>query len=72
MAGCSSAALPRSAAFWFITRSMALFPNTDSQARVKPSGISSTPQTSSRTVRPREIRATNMPTKGAQEIHQAQ
>ena len=28
--------------------------------------------TSSRTVRPRETRAMNMPTKGAQESHQAQ
>ena len=30
------------------------------------------PQTSSRTLRPREMRAMNIPTKGAQEIHQAQ
>ncbi|KKL91131.1 hypothetical protein LCGC14_1897740, partial [marine sediment metagenome] len=35
-------------------------------------GISKTQMINSRTVRPRETRAMNMPTKGAQEIHHAQ
>ena len=35
-------------------------------------GTSSTPTTNWRMVRPREMRAMNMPTKGDQEIHQAQ
>ena len=51
---------------------MAVLPKIDSQARVKPSGISSTPMITSRMVRPREMRATKRPTNGAQAIHQAQ
>ena len=35
-------------------------------------GTTSTPIANSRMVRPREMRARNMPTKGDQEIHQAQ
>ena len=35
-------------------------------------GTSSTPVTNWRMVRPRLMRAMNMPTKGVQEIHQAQ
>ena len=35
-------------------------------------GASSTPKTNSRMVRPREMRAMNMPTNGAQLIHQPQ
>jgi hypothetical protein len=35
-------------------------------------GTSSTEMMNSRTVRPRDTRAMNMPTKGDQEIHQAQ
>ena len=35
-------------------------------------GTSTTENTNSRIVRPREIRARNMPTNGDQEIHQAQ
>ncbi|MNH29349.1 hypothetical protein D3C72_1228300 [compost metagenome] len=64
--------MPSSTAPWLITRSSAVLPKIDSQARVKPSGISNTPLTSWRTVRPLEIRAMNMPTNGPQEIHQAQ
>src|SRR5690606_28545674 len=51
---------------------MAVFPNTVIQRNVKPEGTSSTPIRNSRTVRPREMRAMNMPTKGDQEIHHAQ
>jgi len=39
---------------------------------VKPDGTSSTPIRNSRTVRPREMRAMNIPTNGDQAIHQAQ
>ena len=35
-------------------------------------GTSSTPETNWRIVRPREMRAMNMPTKGVQLTHQAQ
>ena len=45
---------------------------TEIQASVKPSGIRHTPNTTSRMVRPFEMRAINIPTKGAQAIHQAQ
>ncbi|MOA57473.1 hypothetical protein D3C78_1816600 [compost metagenome] len=51
---------------------MALLPKIDIQARVKPRGISNTPKTNSRMVRPREIRAMNSPTNGDHAIHQAQ
>ena len=37
-----------------------------------PRGMNSTATTNSRTVRPREMRAMNMPTKGDHEIHHAQ
>jgi len=37
-----------------------------------PTGANRTPPTNSRRVRPREIRAINMPTKGDQEIHHPQ
>src|SRR6056300_1561987 len=49
-----------------------LLPNTVSQRNVKPEGTSSTPRMNSRIVRPREIRAINMPTNGDHEIHHAQ
>ncbi len=52
--------------------SRALLPKIDIHAKVKPSGMNSTPKTNSRIVRPREMRAMNRPTKGAQAIHQAQ
>ena len=42
------------------------------QKKVKTVGTSNTPSTNSRTVRPREMRAMNMPTNGDHEIHQPQ
>ena len=42
------------------------------QAKLTPLGMSSTPTTNSRTVRPLEMRAMKVPTKGAHEIHHAQ
>ncbi|MNU02327.1 hypothetical protein D3C72_2459960 [compost metagenome] len=51
---------------------IAVSPNTVIQNRVKPAGTSSTPQTNSRMVRPREMRAMNSPTNGDQAIHQPQ
>ena len=42
------------------------------QMKVTALGISSTPVTNSRIVRPREMRAMKTPTKGAQLTHQAQ
>ena len=47
-------------------------PKTANQTRLTALGTSSTPVTNCRMVRPLEIRAMNMPTKGVQEIHQAQ
>ena len=55
-----------------MSRAMAVLPNTVIHKKVKPVGTSSTPMANSRTVRPREIRAINMPTNGDQEIHHAQ
>ena len=52
--------------------SMAVLPNTVIQKKVNSTGTSSTPVTNSRMVRPREIRAMNMPTKGDHAIHQPQ
>ena len=51
---------------------MALSPKTVIQKKIKRDGARSTPTTNSLIVRPREIRAMNIPTKGAQAIHQAQ
>ena len=51
---------------------MAELPKTVIQRKVKAVGTSSTPMMNSRTVRPREIRAMNIPTNGDQAIHQAQ
>ena len=51
---------------------MAVFPKTVIHTSVKPVGTKRTPTTNSRMVRPREMRAMNIPTKGDQEIHQAQ
>ena len=47
-------------------------PTIANHTNPNPVGAATTPITNSRIVRPREIRATNMPTNGAQEIHQAQ
>src|SRR5690606_19870468 len=55
-----------------ITMWMAVSPNTVIHRNVKPSGTSSTPTMNWRMVRPREMRAMNMPTKGDQAIHQPQ
>ena len=51
---------------------IAVSPNTVNHAKLKPAGANSTPNTNSRSVRPREMRAMNMPTNGDQEIHQPQ
>jgi hypothetical protein len=51
---------------------IAVPPKTVIQTNVKPTGTSRTLRTSSRIVRPREMRAMNRPTKGDQAIHQAQ
>ena len=55
-----------------VSSQMALLPNTVIHSRLKAVGTSSTPMMNSRMVRPREMRAMNMPTKGDHEIHQAQ
>ena len=52
--------------------SMPTPPTTANQKKPKPVGAATTPMMNSRMVRPREMRATNMPTKGAHETHQAQ
>ena len=58
----------------YILRSWSLVKmgTTANQKKPKPVGAATTPTMNSRIVRPREMRATNMPTNGAQEIHQAQ
>src|SRR5699024_3880176 len=56
----------------FAIRSMAELPNIVIQKKVKPVGINRTPPTKLRIVRPREIFAINIPTKGDQAIHQPQ
>ena len=53
-------------------RSIAAPPKTANQTKLTPLGIRSTPMTNSRTVRPFEMRAMKVPTKGAHEIHHAQ
>lgn len=47
-------------------------PMIANQTALAPLGTSRTPVRNCRTVRPREIRAMNVPTNGAQEIHHAQ
>ncbi|MNF16507.1 hypothetical protein D3C80_2195540 [compost metagenome] len=47
-------------------------PKTLNHTRLTRPGTSNTPLTNWRMLRPRLIRAMNMPTKGVQEIHQAQ
>ncbi len=51
---------------------MAVFPKTVIHRRATDEGTSKTPKRNSRIVRPREMRAMNMPTKGDQAIHQPQ
>ena len=53
------------------SRSMAAAPNTANHRKVPTLGAIKTPKTNSRMVRPREIRAINAPTNGAQAIHVA-
>ena len=71
IAGSSRATCPKSTAPW-LTKSIALLPKIENHAKIKPSGINITPKTNSRKVRPREMRAINSPTNGAQATHQAQ
>ena len=54
------------------SRYMALPPKMQSQKKARVVGTNITPTMNSRMVRPRLIRAMNIPTKGAQEIHQPQ
>ncbi|MNV60614.1 hypothetical protein D3C71_1530840 [compost metagenome] len=56
----------------WVSIQIAPLPNAVIHSRLKAVGISSTPTTNSRTVRPREMRAMNMPTNGDQDTHQAQ
>ena len=51
---------------------MAVPPMTTNQIMLTRVGTISTHTTNCRIVRPREMRAMKMPTKGAQDIHQAQ
>ena len=51
---------------------MPVVPTMANQMKPMPVGAATTPSTNSRMVRPREMRATKVPTKGAQEIHHAQ
>lgn len=51
---------------------MAVPPKTQNHSRLTVLGTRMTPPMNCRTVRPRLIRAMNMPTNGVQEIHQAQ
>ena len=55
-----------------ICMSMPAEPTIANQTKPMPVGIATTPMMNSRIVRPREMRATNVPTNGAHEIHQAQ
>ena len=52
--------------------SMLARPNTPNQITEKPAGTASTPETNWRMVRPLEMRAMKMPTKGDQVMVQAQ
>src|SRR5699024_2142373 len=54
------------------SRWIAVPPKMENQMVDTPAGTSKTPMQNSRTLRPREIRAKNMPTNGDQEIHHAQ
>ena len=51
---------------------MAREPQTPSQRKPNRLGAMNPPKMTSRMVRPREMRAMNMPTNGAQETHQPQ
>lgn len=64
--------LAKSTALWCRIKSMAVLPKTVIHAKVKPVGTSITPVINWRMVRPREMRAIKIPTKGDQDIHQPQ
>ena len=55
-----------------ITCSIAILPNTDIQNTQASEGTNNTDTKNSRTVRPRDTRAMNIPTNGDHAIHQAQ
>ena len=54
------------------SNSMAVPPKMENHTSVSTDGTTTMPTTNSRMVRPREMRARNMPTNGVHEIHQAQ
>lgn len=66
MAASPNAALP------FMIRSRLEFPKIEIHRTMKMNGTVMVPSTNCRMVRPREMRARNRPTNGAQAIHQAQ
>lgn len=55
-----------------VSSQIALLPNTVIHTRLNAVGTSSTPITNWRIVRPREMRAMNMPTNGDHDTHHAQ
>src|SRR5690554_2072589 len=57
---------------WFRINSIAELPKNVIHINVNPAGTSNTPNTNSRMVRPRDTRAMNRPTKGAQLNHHPQ
>lgn len=57
---------------WNSSKAIPVPPKTVNQNAQKSDGTSNTPNTNCRTVRPLEILAMKVPTKGAQAIHQAQ
>ena len=66
---CTASTIPVSPPRW---SDSPVPPNVLNQSVSSSNGTTSMPPTRLRTVRPREIRAMNMPTQGAQESHQAQ
>src|SRR5690606_5149105 len=69
ISACTASTRPASPAS---SKLIAVLPNTTIQKNVVSDGASSTPAMNSRIVRPREIRAINIPTNGDQLIHQPQ
>ena len=66
------ATVPTRSACPLVCRLIPVEPTIANQTKPRPVGIATTPMMNSRIVRPREMRATNVPTNGAHEIHQAQ
>jgi hypothetical protein len=64
--------VPIKSACPLVWRSIPVAPTIANQTKPSPVGIATTPRMNSRIVRPLEMRATKVPTKGAQEIHHAQ